>query len=574
METPSRNSFTLDGATRVFPIPSNIKGDNYARLEVDGVIINDRAKYDIVNNSIVFISLTDVPAGSQLDVLVVQSEEAIGQLAITTNIDIVAQNIANVNLTGSDITSVNTTATNIASVVTNATNIASINTNAANIVAIQGASANADAAAADLVLTNADVVLTNADVVSTNADVISAAASAAAAIVAKIEWQGAYNPVTAYALNDAVSYVGASYINIQAGTGQLPVVGGTAYWDELAVRGIDGDALLDAIVISAKVNEAAGISNGQVVYISGATGGFPQVSIASNASFSKSDVLAIAKETKSNNQVILVTTVGLLENIDTSAFAEGDVLYLGIDGAMTATHPTGITPVQRIGHAVKINASTGSIIVELDALTIINDHNGTMRQQIVNQNAGAFASTTYTMVNDASHRSSLSYLGSGWGAGNEHLGVYNEGYGKTIFTVDGNHGFEWNTDVTDSHDFSNTTKMSLSAAGVLTVGTMNLLAGVTTDVEVLSSDILTPDLALESLKTRSVVGNVTINVPVGGNGKCAIRLDIDGTDRTVTLGTNVLAVGTIPTLTASATFIAVVTRFSATSATVQIKAAV
>ena len=307
METPSRNSFTLDGATRVFPIPSNIKGDNYARLEVDGVIINDRAKYDIVNNSIVFISLTDVPAGSQLDVLVVQSEEAIGQLAITTNIDIVAQNIANVNLTGSDITSVNTTATNIASVVTNATNIASINTNAANIVAIQGASANADATAADLVLTNADVVLTNADVVSTNADVISAAASAAAAIVAKIEWQGAYNPVTAYALNDAVSYAGASYINIQAGTGQLPVVGGTAYWDELAVRGIDGNALLDAIVISAKVNEAAGISTGQVVYISGATGGFPQVSIATNADFAKADVLAIATEAKSDNQNIIIT---------------------------------------------------------------------------------------------------------------------------------------------------------------------------------------------------------------------------------------------------------------------------
>ena len=104
--------------------------------------------------------------------------------------------------------------------------------------------------------------------------------------------------------------------------------------------------------------------------------------------------------------------------------------------------------------------------------------------------------------------------------------------------------------------------------------TDNLSVGITTDVEVLASDTITPDLALESLKTRSVVGNVTINVPSNGNGKCAIRLDIDGTNRTVTLGTNVLAVGTIPTLTASATFLAVVTRFSATSATVQIKEAV
>ena len=127
METPSRHSFDLDGATRVFPIPSPIKGDNYCRLEVDGVIINDRSKYDIVNNSIVFIDVADVPNGSQLDVLVVQSEEAIGQLTITTNIDIVAQNITDVNTVADDITNVNTTAGSIANVNTVATNIADVN---------------------------------------------------------------------------------------------------------------------------------------------------------------------------------------------------------------------------------------------------------------------------------------------------------------------------------------------------------------------------------------------------------------------------------------------------------------
>ena len=100
METPSRHTYNLDGATRVFPVASPIKGDNYCRLEVDSVIVNDRSKYDIVNNAIVFLDAADVPAGSVLDVLVVQSEEAIGQLAITTNIDIVAQNIDNVNAVG------------------------------------------------------------------------------------------------------------------------------------------------------------------------------------------------------------------------------------------------------------------------------------------------------------------------------------------------------------------------------------------------------------------------------------------------------------------------------------------
>jgi len=127
VETPSRHSYDLDGTLRVFPVASPIKGDNYCRLEVDGTIINDRTQYDIVNNSIVFKDTTLLPDGSQLDILVVQSEEAIGQLAITTNIDIVAQDIANVNTVGDNIANVNTVAGSITDVNTVADNIADVN---------------------------------------------------------------------------------------------------------------------------------------------------------------------------------------------------------------------------------------------------------------------------------------------------------------------------------------------------------------------------------------------------------------------------------------------------------------
>ena len=76
---------------------------------------------------------------------------------------------------------------------------------------------------------------TNAATSETNA-----AASAADAIVAKIEWQGPYNAGAAYFLNDAVTHLGSSFISTQAGTGNTPVVGGTAFWDDLANRGDDG----------------------------------------------------------------------------------------------------------------------------------------------------------------------------------------------------------------------------------------------------------------------------------------------------------------------------------------------
>jgi hypothetical protein len=100
METPSRHTFNLNGSTRVFPIPAPIKGDNYCRVDVDNVTINDLSKYDIVNNAIVFLNVLDVPAGSQLAVLVVQSEEAIELIGSTSNIDIFASNIDSVIAAG------------------------------------------------------------------------------------------------------------------------------------------------------------------------------------------------------------------------------------------------------------------------------------------------------------------------------------------------------------------------------------------------------------------------------------------------------------------------------------------
>ena len=230
------------------------------------------------------------------------------------------------------------------------------------------------------------------------------------------------------------------------------------------------DDAIKAVTITAKVNEAGGITKGQVVFISGATGGFPQVSLADNTDFSKADVLAVATETKTNGQNIAITLSGLVEGIDTSAYTEGAILYLGTSGSITLTHPTGINAVQRIGHAVKINASTGSILVELDGLTVINDHDGIMRHQIVNQNAGTSASAAYTIVNDALRRSSISMVGSNYSvvAGiSNSLIIYNEGYNKTVNAVDGNYGFEWWTDETDSHNLTSTSKMSLTADGEL-----------------------------------------------------------------------------------------------------------
>lgn len=101
--------------------------------------------------------------------------------------------------------------------------------------------------------------------------------------------------------------------------------------------------------------------------------------------------------------------------------------------------------------------------------------------------------------------------------------------------------------------------------------TIHFEVGYTTDAELLTSNTITPDFQKENLKQRAVTGNVTINAPTTGNGLCHIKLAADGSGPyTVTLGTNVTALGIIPDLEASTTYIATVIRWEATKVYVQI----
>jgi hypothetical protein len=69
---------------------------------------------------------------------------------------------------------------------------------------------------------------------------ISAANSALAAQVAKITWRGSWNGATAYAVHDAVTLDGTSYVCLQAHVSQQPP--DAAHWDLLAAKGDTGPA--------------------------------------------------------------------------------------------------------------------------------------------------------------------------------------------------------------------------------------------------------------------------------------------------------------------------------------------
>lgn len=94
IDTPARHIYTGNGNQRVFPIPTKIIGDDYIRIEIDGVYQSDRSKWDIVNNSIIF---TVAPLNNKIiDVQVATSEVSLAALGTSTNVDTVATNIASI----------------------------------------------------------------------------------------------------------------------------------------------------------------------------------------------------------------------------------------------------------------------------------------------------------------------------------------------------------------------------------------------------------------------------------------------------------------------------------------------
>jgi hypothetical protein len=145
----------------------------------------------------------------------------------------------------------------------------------ASSAATSASTATTQASNASTSATNAATAKTSAETAETNAEAAQAAAEAArdlaqgyatAADVAKIEWQGAWQTSTAYAVSDAVSNGGSSYICIVAHTsGTFATDLAALKWELLAERGADGTGAGD-------VSGPASATANAIVLFNGTTG--------------------------------------------------------------------------------------------------------------------------------------------------------------------------------------------------------------------------------------------------------------------------------------------------------------
>lgn len=117
-------------------------------------------------------------------------------------------------------------------------------------------------------------------------------------------------------------------------------------------------------VVYVRNNSGATILNGTPVYISGAVGQFPTIAIASADDPDTCCLLGLATHDIDNNTNGFVTISGEVRDLDTSAFTDGDEVYLGVSPALlTDTYPGFPNYAVRVGHVEYAHPVNGKIVV-------------------------------------------------------------------------------------------------------------------------------------------------------------------------------------------------------------------
>ena len=176
-------------------------------------------------------------------------------------------------------------------------------------------------------------------------------------------------------------------------------VEGNVYWDEtditLALRSDIADAIMQVgqeFWMRAKKDAGETISNGDAVYISGASGERPKVARAD--SVTNSHVVGLATHTWTSNDG-WVTMEGLVRDLDTSSYSEGDELFV------SAT-PGGLTNVSQfvgqgsVATVTRSHASAGHVFVAIVHSELEPAWNAVSNTVTANALLGSTALQSYT----------------------------------------------------------------------------------------------------------------------------------------------------------------------------------
>jgi len=187
---------------------------------------------------------------------------------------------------------------------------------------------------------------------------------------------GSYVPYTGATNNVNLGEKGitAGYVGFDLTPTGTPTAVGTMYWDTAyrTVSLIDGDGDTTLQIgqeerILVHNNTGSTLTDGQVVYVTGSTGNLPSVSLADASSETTSAAtLGVVTESISNGADGFITVSGMVNGLNTLAFAEGDLLWLSeTAGQFTNIKPIAPAHLVLIGYVIKRAGGNGSILVKI-----------------------------------------------------------------------------------------------------------------------------------------------------------------------------------------------------------------
>ena len=150
---------------------------------------------------------------------------------------------------------------------------------------------------------------------------------------------------------------------------------GLLYWDTndgtLNIDTGESDVTLQInqeSVVPAKNETGVTITNGQVVYISGAATDRPTIALAdADISLMTGRTIGVATTNINNTATGMVTTFGLVRGVSTTGFTAGDSLWVsGTPGVLTNIEPTHPQHLMRVGYAITIDAANGIVFVSTE----------------------------------------------------------------------------------------------------------------------------------------------------------------------------------------------------------------
>ena len=113
-------------------------------------------------------------------------------------------------------------------------------------------------------------------------------------------------------------------------------------------------------------NSGSPMTKGQVVRVNGSSGLRPVISLAqANGDPNSAETVGVVAETIANNAQGLVQVFGLMTNLNTNSFNEGDVLYLSptVAGQVVNTKPVAPNHLVRVAYCVKKSGGAGEVYI-------------------------------------------------------------------------------------------------------------------------------------------------------------------------------------------------------------------